>query len=606
MDRSPSKPLTAEQLEKFRSYLEQQEAKLADSLLLSTVPPSSSLGVVHLHGSGHFQLTQALQFISHRIKDLKESDTIPGEWKIAVTSANSALWKFLEVLEEAVNELVEHLKAAKMGEWNEEFYSISLKFKELISHRIEDAIWLYRRLEELYLTYRATCQKQRNLWAIFGKLWSPFTTILDKQVLNRLFKAEENLSAQFKLFAVGYETFNTFKKECGDAEKKWGHMSCFQELSEGEQSLFLKLFRFLTIWEGNNKKKFLEPESLISAIKSLAKSGTVTLLYREYYKSIKIALFDLSVAFQASLDTSCVPKVKQLKKELLALGGQVSAYREILLRGDPNPYVRSRWSVSEWTLGPEPRKTKDLLQLIYDIEMMDRWFDQLVHSIEKEPISQRSLKKAYLQRQIGEVFHEMGQPLASRNMMQAKCDRLIELLEGMDELSGSMGISHEEFADYLLKALSLDTRHLVLFDNPKFEELFLIHEGFISHITDLSHEKRSKLFKQSIQHISYWLKEHEVMRHEKEIDIDEGAIQEEFQKLFAAVQRGDLPQSGAKESYFEMLLEYRFQFSKFFYNIKKYEEEGRLIRKHFQFVDQYLESIEKTLRQEPTLSSFFR
>jgi hypothetical protein len=606
MDRSHSKPLTAEQLEKFRSYLEQQEAKLADSLLLSTVPPSSSLGVVHLHGSGHFQLTQALQIISHRIKDLKEADTIPGEWKVAVVSANNALWGFLQVLEEAENELVDHLKAAKMGEWNEDFYSISLKFKELISHRIEDSIWLYRRLEELYLTYRATCQKHRNLWAIFGKLWSPFTTILDKQVLNRLFKAEEELSAQFKLFTVGYETFKSFKEQCSEAEKKWEQMTCFHDLSEGEQSLFLKLFRFLTIWEDNNKKKFLEPESLISAVKAMSKSGTVTLLYRDYYKCIKSALFELSVAFQGTLDTSFVSKVNQLKKELLALGGQVSAYREILLRGDPNPYVRSRWSVSEWTLGPEPRKTKDLLQLIYDIEMMSRWFDHLIRSIEKEPISQRSLKKAYLQRQVAEVFHEMGQPLASRNMMQAKTDRFIDLLEELDELGGSMGVSHEEFADYLLKGLSLDTRHLVLFDNPKFEELFLIHEGFASHITDLAHEKRSKLFKQAIQHITYWLKEHEVMRHEKEIDVDEGAIQEEFQKLFAAVQRGDLPQAGTKDAYYEMLLEYRFQFSKFFYNIKKFEEEGRIIRKHFQFVDKYLDSIEKALRQEPTLSSFFR
>lgn len=606
MDRSPSKPLTSEHLERFRSYLELQEAKLADSLLLSTMTPSGSLGVVHLHGSGHFQLTQALQILSSRIKELSEAETIPGEWKTAVNAANSALWSFLQVLEEATNELMEHVKLSKMGEWNDEFYSISLKFKELLVHRIEDTIWIYRRLEELFLSYRATCQKHRNLWVMFGKLWSPFASILDKQILNRLFKAEEMLNTHFKLFAVAYETFQGFSKKCLESEKKWGLMTCFNELSQGQQALFLKLFRFLSIREENNKKRFLEPDDLIAATKAISKSGSVTLLYRDYYKLLKSALFDLSNAFQNSLDPSYATKAKDLKKELLALGVQVSAYREILLRGDPNPYVRSRWSVTEWTLGPEPRKTKDLMQLIFDIEMVSRWYDHFIHSIEMEPIPQRSIKRSYLQKQVVEVLHEMGQPLASRNMLQAKGDRFVTLIEELDELGGSLGVRREDFADYFLKALSLDIRHLVLFDNPKFEELYYIHEGFLPTLNDLHHERRLKLFKQSLHHIYFWLKEHEVMHHEKEIDIDEGAIQEELQKLFAQIQRGEAPQNGVIDSYYQMLLEYRFQFSKFYYSIKKFEDDGRMVRKHFHFVDRYLESIEKLLRQEPSLASFFR
>lgn len=605
MDRSPSKPLTSEQLEKFRSYLELQEAKLADALLLSTMPPSNSVGAVHLHGSGHFQLTQALQIISSRIKELNEADTHPAEWKIAVNAANNALWNFLQVLEEAVQELIDHVKISKMAEWDDEFYSISLKFKELLAHRIEDSIWLFRRLEELYLAYRATCQKHRNLWVLFGKLWSPFASILDKQILNRLFKAEEMLNSQFKLFAVAFESFQDFSAKGKDAEKKWELMTCFNELTLGQQSLFLKLFRFLSIWEENNKKRFLEQDDLIAATKAISKSGSVTLLYRDYFKLLKSALFDISTEFQNTRDLSLISKVKELKKELLALGIQVSAYREILLRGDPNPYVRSRWSITEWTLGPEPRKTKDLMQLVFDIEMVARWYDQLIHSMEKEPLPQRSIKRAYYQKQVAEVLHEMGQPLASRNMLQAKGDKLIGLLEDLDELGGSFGVSREEFADYYLKALSLDVRYLVLFENPKFEELYHIHEGFLPTLNDLNHERRNRLFKQVIQHIHYWLKEHEVMSHEKEIDIDEGAIQEELQKLFAAVQRGEAPQNGVIDTYYEMLLEYRFQFSKFFYTIRKFEEEGKLVRRHFQFVDSYLESIEKALRKEPTLSSFF-
>ncbi len=605
MDPSHLKKLTPQQLEQFRDYLDQQESKLAEALLLSTLPSPGQMDSIHLHGSGHYRLTQALQSVSGRIRDLKEEQTVPGEWQISVDAVNKALWTFCDLLEGAANELIQHVQLTRMSDWDEKLYGLFLSFKELLSHRIEDTIWLYRRLEELFLSYRATCKKHKNLWMIFGKLWAPFATILDKNILNRLFKMEEMLSSQFKRFSVSYEVFNTFLLNARPFEEQLAASARFQELAPEQQSRLLKLYCFAKVWEQNSKQQMLNSQELVSTIKELAKPGVFLIAFRDYYKILKEAIFALSYSWQKFEDESLVEVANHIKHDLVVFGELVTSYREILLRSDPNPYVRTRWSFSEWALGPEPRKTRELLQLIFDVEMLLRWCDHLLHAIKSERVDQKIMKRNALKKRIELVIHEMGQPLSSRNMIHGKCEELLQLVEECDELGGSLGDLHMELTDLFLKAMRLDVKYQTLFDFPKFEELYSIHEGFLPPIHDPDHKERLKLYKGSLHHIEHWLKESVLPRHEKEVEVDEAAIQESLQRLLAAIQRGALPQQADRELYFQMLLEYRFLFSKFFHLLRKYEGEGKLIRGQFLFVDNYLEAIEQQLRQSAEPKAVF-
>lgn len=590
-------------LEQFRDFLDQQEAKLANSLMLSTLPAPGYMDTIHLHGSGHFRLNQALQAITSRVKDLREEQTVPGEWQNGVAIANQALWSFCEVLESAVIELVQLVQTAGIAGWNNQFFQVALGFKELIAHRLEDAIWLYRRLEELFFSYRATCKKRKNLWVLFGKLWSPFSSILDKQILNRLFKAEEALSTRFKGFSVAFDAYREYEAKAIEAEERFRHYPSFNALEAEQQILYLQLYKMLRIWEENSKQELLNPQEILTAVKGLVKPGVLALLFKDYLKVMKEALFQASADWQDIGDRTIKVKAENLQKELHSLGATITTYREMLLRSDPNPYVRTRWGVSEWAVGPEPRRTRELMQLIYDVEMVHRWSEHLIAAIAKPIGGQKLLKRLALKRDMDEVLHEMGQPLSSRHMLHLKGEQLVALIESADELGGSNGEMHSALTDVFLIALRLDSKYQVLFDFPKFEELFAIHEGFMPKIFDPQHDARMKLFKQSLHHIEHWLKESALQRHEKELEVDEGAIQEALQGLLASLQRGDLPAGSDRNAYYQMLMEYRYLFNKFFHSLRRYEGEGKMIRTQFKFVDNYLESAERQLRSETDLGA---
>lgn len=602
MERIQSIHLNRAELEQFRAFLDQQEAKLGNSLLMSTLPPPGHMGTIHLHGSGHFRLTQALQVLSSRIHDLREDQTELGEWKTACEIVNKALWDFLVVLEGAVSELIAHVEGSGMGGWNEEMYEVSQAFKELLGHRIEDTIWIYRRLEELFFAYRATCKKHKNLWVIFGKFLSPFSSILDKEILNHLFKAEELLSTQFKRFSVSYELYRSFQRKAEELEVKFRSFEVFNELSGAQQKQFLKLYRLICVWEENSRHEALMPQDLLAAIRGLSKPGLYALLFRDYFRNLRTALFDCSLSWQRSWDQNLKGRADGIKRELQTLGTVITRYRENLLRSDPNPYVRTRWGVSEWAVGPEPRKTRELMQMIFDVEMVMRWCDHLLGAMSRAPIGRQSIQRQLLMKKMDELLHEMGQPLSSRSIMHSKAEHLINYFEQADELGGSLGEVHGDLTDRFLKALRLDGKYQVLFDFPKFRELFTIHEGFLPALHDPVHEERMKLFKHSLHHIEHWLKEHDIKHHEREVEIDEGAIQEALQQLYSAIQRGDLPKGGSTADYFRMVLEYRFLFSKFFHFLREFENEGKWIRKQFLFVDHYLEAAEKELRREPQVN----
>lgn len=577
------------QLEQFRAYLDQQEAKLADALLLAALPAPGA--ILHLHGSGHVRLAQGVQILTTRIRELKEADTSSEEWKFAVKGTNHSLGEYVEVLQEAVKELLHQLKQMGLFSWNQDFYEIVAGFKELLSHRIEDLMWVFRRLEELFMAYRATCHKRKNTWVLFGKILRRFTTILDNKLLVKLRDADVLLNTEFKKFKSKFDAFTDFSEKEMEQETLVSRYACLIDLPPDRQSAYLKLYRMLKIWDQNEKgEAVLNQAEIAECIVNLAKAGLITSYFKDYLRVIRQRIFLLSRGWQESYDMALLIPARQLKEELSSLRQVVSTYREVLLRRDP---IKNRW----WFMGQsEHRKTRDLLQLAYEIEMVQKWVHLLLERIEKGKVEDHYFRRHALKREMDNLLHEMGQPLSSRGMLQLKAEGLIDLLAKADELGGSMGNVHEMLTDFFLKALRYDSKYQVLHDYPHFEELYAIHKGFMPTLQDSNHDKRMKLFQHVVHHVEYWVKEHAVQEHVNELEFDEVAVQEVLQQLLAAIQRKEPPQNNDWESYYQMLLEYRYLFSCFFHRLRNFEAEGKPIRLQFYFLDQYLDTIEKQLR----------
>lgn len=589
MMNQPLLPLNFAMLEQFRGFLDKQEAKLADALLLATIPAiSATAGApVHLHGSGHFRLAQALQIMTSRIRNLHEGEATKKEWASAVSTINQAFWDYVEILEGTIQELFEQMDGVDLNAWSIDYYQIITSFKELLAHRIEDLIWVNKRVEDLLLAYRWISNRQKNVWMLFGKLLSQFTYVLDKSLLTHLFKAEESLNIRFKSFHLSYEAMRVLIPEIQERETRFAGFPVFITLDQEHRNLIIQLYRLVALNEKNAKYKTLNQELLVTTIKNLAKPGFVSAQFRDYIAEIKKTFFRYCLNWQKEFDPAIKKSLLALSQEMDFLKNLIGSYREILLRSDSGPYTKTRWRLTEWIVGQEPRKTRDLLNLLYQIEAINKLFP-VVNS--KTGLQENwALKKALLKRQIEEVLHEMGQPLSSRNLIQGKAEKLIELIDETDELGGSLGDVRPLVSDVLLRAMHFDAKYQVLNEDPKFHELFDIHKNLMPKLNDPSHEKRIKQFQTILKHIEHWCKKREVSEHIAEIESEEATIHEGLQRFLGALQGQNNLQDDKR--YLQMLLEYRYLFSQFFHSLRSFETEGKQLRSQFAFVDHYLEAI---------------
>lgn len=563
-------------LEELREFLDRQEAKLADTLLLAM--PSSG-ATLPLYGTGHLRLAQALERMSSQIRQDKAEKS-----RSSIEVVNGAFWEYVEVLESASAELIERVQHSSLNSWTEEFYYIILGFKELLVHRIEDLIWVFRRIEELFFSVNSSRFMFR-----FKKLFKGLFTLLDKSILNRLSRTEEALHIHAKNFALCFEALRKYIEQSRVSETKLLNFPIFPALSFGQQETLLFLCRFLKVLEENKKHHVLKDSEIIRTIRGIAKPGTLTLYFREYLQMVRRSFFEIARLWRETFDSNLVQGLLDLQEELDSLQTLIGRYREIHL----NSY---RFALSRWIVGPEPRKTRDLLALLYDIDTLKRLFAELLKTIEKGQGYDRMIKHLELQRDMDEVLHEMGQPLSSRSMIQSKAERFTEYWELADELGGSLGEISGLVTKWLVKAMRYDTVTQVFPSIPRFGELFMVHQGCIRPIVDSRHEMRMKLFSQVIRHALLWVKQHAVEKHERDLEVDEASLHETFQNFLAMIQRKEMPEAGGWDVYFEMLLDYRYLFAKFFYALKLSEGEGKACRAHFYFVDHYLEAIEMQLK----------
>lgn len=553
-------------LDNLREFFDKQEAKLADTLLLSFTPSTPSLP---LHGTGHIRLAQALERMSANRNS-----------PISVEMINGALWEYVEVLESAAQELIERVRHYPLNGWSDEFYYIALGFNELIAHRIEDLIWVFRRIDSLLFSLKKYS---------FKKLFKGLFTILDRRVLNHLSRTEDALSIHAKNFDLCFAALRKDIEESRINEAKLLVFPVFPTLSFGIQETLLILCRFLKVLDENKKHFVFKNEEITKTIRGIAKIGTMTLHFREYLVQVRRFFFDLAKLWRQIQDTHLATTLLNVQGELNFLKALIGSYREILL-------APHRFAFSRWLVGPEPKKTRDLLTLLYEIDTLNKLFTQLQGTLEKGPNPDQMIKHLEVQQKMEEVLHEMGQPLSSRQQLQTKAERFLEYWELADELGGSAGNVENLVTNWLIKALRYDSLAQSFPSMPRFFELLMVHRGCQEPIEDREHEKRMKLFSQIISHVEQWIKEHAVEKHSKDLEVDEASLHETFQNFLALIQRKVLPDKGGWEAYSQMLLDYRVLFARFFYALRLALGEGKQVRAHFFFVDHYLEAIEMQLK----------
>lgn len=603
-------------VDQLKNYLEEKESHLGLAVIKAIPSPPDEPAAPLLAPSSQpsIKLSESVEILGRKVRQIARNPKKLAEkedCRKAIKVVNVALWDYVEALEGCVTELFQQIDQVGFSHWHKELTHIVDAIKEVLAHHIEDLAWAVRRIDGHLKEYQRVCLRKNKGALLFVSIFKRWKMILDRALLPNLEKSRKFLGFRYKVFIDRCAAYGDLKEKIDRSVEKFSSYQVLAQLDTETQDKFTKIYSLLKLWELNHAARSIPEREPIRALRNYVGIDRATGIFKEYYAAMRASLFERSRAYKENPnDFFLNPQGKMegeaaingFRAELHTLGATLAKYREFLLRTDPNPYVRTRWGFAEWIVGPEPVQTKNLLKLGYEVEDLDTYFVCLGKALDKGPSSQEGFKIGHLNQEIQGVLHEMGQPLTSRNLMRVRAERLLSMLQEIDELGSFNPHATEYVGMTLSKALRADWKYHVLHEIPEFHKIYMIHQGIVGPIQDRHHMNRIHRFKKLTHQIEQWVKNNDTTRHAHEIEMDMNDMKNYLQDFLAFVQRTasdavmDLGRANQViNDIAQELLEYRYLFGNFFNHLRQNEPEEKMIRNQFLFVDQYFESIENKL-----------
>lgn len=605
-------------VDQLQQYLQEKESQVSKSIInaIHPLPRESLPPVLPYSTTVDLKLSDAIEAFSknvHQVANSARPLVAINDWELATRQINNALWEYVEVLEGCVTELFQQLGQVGFEQWHPELMQVVDSIKNMLSIRMDELRWKIRQIESLLWEYRWACEAFDGRSIFLKKLIYFWKSLLDRALQGYLKKSQKYLKIRYQWFSSRYNDYIKLNVKVESSLKKFSGYRVFKDLEESVQSGFKKIYQLLKLWELNLRSSSLPAREPIRVLRSAYSIDKAASIFNDYYASLRNALFERSRKFKRDsnelyMDASSRRIINEIIKgyraEVHTLGVTIGKYRDFFLRTHPNPYIRTRWGFAEWIVGPEPSQTKELLNHVYEVELLDKLFEDLENALKKGSAAYDSLSLTKQYREILDTLHEMGQPLTTRSVMRARAEKFLGQIQLMDEL----GSFNPEVIDYVgksfSKALRADWQYHVLFEISLFHQLYKIHQGILGPIVDRNHLNRMNKFKELIAQIEGWVRNRDTHRHMHEIETDMMDMKGYLQDFYAYIQRisleKDISKTELKEEVVEaakQLLEYRYLFGKFFHNLHQHEPEGKLIRNQFLFIDQYFESVENKLHE---------
>lgn len=600
-------------IDQLELYLQEKERRLAHQIL-NMIPIAAGNAPILPMAETPLKLSEAVEGFSKQARLAVKSDENESEHpsseqvKRVAKEMNEALWSFTEVLEGSVVELFEQIREVPINRWHLSLFHVVHTIKEMLLHRIEDLIWVIRRLEKPLGDYCRKFQSNGQKW----KEWPIFgDSYLNRDLLRNLQQTEKYLKSRYAAFNQRYNDFTLLSTKAEDHLEKMKHYSVLALMEIADQNVYIDVFRLLKMMDLESRSKKEMVNETTRALKHLSSVDHVLHVFYLYLRELKDAFFNSSLEWK-SLDQEdgnfreaskrLQGKIKDYQEELQELTRTMSRYRKFILKNDPNPYVRSRWGFTEWIVGPEPVKAKKLLHMIYDAQELGDDFTEFKESLSRDSSTQQQLEYDAHQK-IEHLLHEIGQPLISKSMMRNRIESLLNHLKRCDEIGSPQMSTIYYVEDILSKVMRADWKYQVLYEFPLFHQIYRLHEGLAEYFEDPAHAFRLERFYEFFHQIEGWVGKEDVYAHTHEIELDINDMKTYLQDFLASIQRVVKEKSNDPfldetiHKFRQQLLEYRYLFGKFFSNIIKKSPEGLQLRNQFLFVDQYFESVENLLNE---------
>lgn len=591
--------IDSELIDQLVSYLDEKRNRLAHDIVAIFEDGSSNI-------PKDLNLPQAIETIKAQIQfRLKEEEKTHAHLRLNSIKdrLNHASWDYVEVLEGCVVEFLQQIDNVRLDQMTQDTIKAIGNLKNILTRRIEEALESIRQLEEELREYNhAAPREQRSILEKMTHVLGWRVRVLDRMLLENLHKSLQFLEARERELREHYQGYQLLAARATDSMRKFDGYHVLSRISADTQYKYREVYRLLKMWEANQKTKVMSEQELTKVLRSVAPVEQVTEVFKEYHSGLKQTLYSMSrdLKSEASQSTAEVVAVKtHLRQrlnlyslELQSMGSTIGRYREFLLRTDPNPYVRSRWGFSDWVVGPEPRQSKELMRVGYEVESLNALSTNFRQALSKQDEVVKNSQALPFYYEIHAVLHEMGQPLASRGMMRKRADSLVTYLQELDEFGSPSAVIVESMSEILSKALRADWKYHVLHEIPAFHQLYAIHMGLVGEVEDPEHLMFVMKLRKMIQQAKEWTKTNEMGLHVKQIEQELMDLKGDLQEFLAGLDGGVLSQEKVALRQRE-LLEYRYLFGSFCHYYC--QQQGDHVRSDFLYIDQYFEYIENKL-----------
>lgn len=603
--------------EQLSQYLENKESQLSAKIIEI---------ILHIEGlpitkeslpPSFFRLSEAVEEFGRKIHraSLNSYKVLNKDrWRFAAKEINQALWSYVEVLEGCVTELFQQIDQMGFEQWNVDVIRATTSIKDELTHRMDDLVWAIRRLEQQLKNYRKLCDARAGKWLGFRKLFYALSPLLDRQLEPTVRKCNKFLNFQYRKFIERYTGYLQLCETGKQSINKFSDYHILSSLDISQQDKFKELTFLLNLWENNCKGRVLQRTEPVRALRSCLSFEGAAILFKDYFYAIKEAIYNQSrlikkqfryVFVDEEAKQPLVDNLSGIRKELGTLKELILNYKKFHTHTDPGA---KPWYAKIFACKPEkelPKQFYDLKKLTQEIKNLETVATSFQSTLQTFPGMDKGLT-VQLQNEVNRHLHEMGQPLASKDLMRRNAKSLMHSLEGLDEISTFDPKIVEFICRTLSKAMCADWKYHVLQELPVFHKVYEVHEGILDISSERPHINRLHKFQRILNQLETWLKNEETLKHSQGVDLDIHDIKAYLQDFLAHVQRlePDIENFGDTEKFerplgkaSQALLQYLYLFGSFFSRLRPDDPEHRLLRKQLLFIDQYFEAIERRIQE---------
>ncbi len=601
--------LTESMADQLSNYLTNKEIETSHRLegaihAFPHIPPQ--LSAVNDDG---YRLNHAVDDVIKRVKRLTTLPHValsPKDWKSALAQINEALWSYLEIIEGSLVELFQQIDQIGFEQWTVDLSEAATLIKDDLSHRLDDVIWGIRRLERELGECHYRVMKRGKRFKVWHMLSSYWNTLLDRSLESTAKKCLKFLNFRYGKFVERYVGYLELYDDAEQPLRKVPQYRALAGLDIPVQEKYKKIFFLLRLWKLNFSARTLPRGETVRAVRGLASYETIFQVFKEYSSAIRLSLFDKSRLIKKQLGNLFVDQQAKLvigeqlhglQTELQSLATTIQQYRHFLLKTNSE----RQFAPLTWIGKRETRQTRALLGLIEENEQIGHQCKQFRASLEKADMGKSRLT-VQMAEEITQHLHEMGQPLASRELLKRHAKAILHGLQTIEEI----GSFHQRDVDYisriLCKLMRIDWKYHVLYDVTGFHEFFWIHMQIIKPADDRQHLQRYHKFKKVFQQLHQWVEARDLNGHTHDVELDINDTKAHLQDFLGQTQQIELTRAALGQVSPEIitattkqLLEYLYLFGHFFHSLDMADPEQRQLRRRFLFADQYFDSVEVIL-----------